>query len=197
MKTVPFLNWIRYMSFYRITSLMRAILYKLRFRKVQFPCLLGKPLLIIGGKNIVINKNVRILPGARMETHLNGKITIHENVSIGQNLHIAAAGDLIIEKNTTISGNVLITDIEHGYQEIGKHIMEQDLTVKQTVIGENCFIGYGACILSGTKLGKQCVVGANSVVNGEFSDYCVIAGAPARVVKKLNLQSGSWEKVNN
>jgi len=196
MKTVKYSNLKKQLSLYRIISLIRAILYKLRLRKIKFPCLLGKPLLIIGPKKISIEKNVRILPGARIETHQNGEITIQENVSIGHNLHIAAADNLIIEKNTTISGNVLITDLEHGYQEVGKHIMEQDITVKQTIIGENCFIGYGVCILSGTKLGKQCVVAANSVVKGEFPDYCVIAGAPAKVVKKLNPQSGIWEKVN-
>ena len=49
--------------------------------------------------------------------------------------------------------------------------------------------------MAGTKLGKQCVVGANSVVRGEFPDYCVIVGAPARVVKKYNPDTKIWEAV--
>lgn len=66
--------------------------------------------------------------------------------------------------------------------------------VRHTEIGENCFIGYGAAIQAGTVLGRQCIVGANSVVRGEFPDYCVIVGAPARIVKRYNPVSGEWEK---
>ena len=49
-------------------------------------------------------------------------------------------------------------------------------------------------ILPGTKLGKHCVVGANSVVSGEFPDYCVIVGAPARIVKHYDFEIHKWVK---
>jgi acetyltransferase-like isoleucine patch superfamily enzyme len=53
----------------------------------------------------------------------------------------------------------------------------------------------GSAIMAGTRLGKQCIVGANSVVKGEFPDYCVIVGAPAKIVKKYNFETQEWEKV--
>ena len=68
--------------------------------------------------------------------------------------------------------------------------------VKETTIGENCFIGMGAAIMPGTVLGKQCVVGANSVVKGTFPDYCVIVGSPAKIVKKYNQHTQIWEKIS-
>ena len=49
-------------------------------------------------------------------------------------------------------------------------------------------------IQSGTILGKQCIVGANSVVRGQFPDYCVIAGNPAKIIKKYNFNTRKWEK---
>ena len=52
----------------------------------------------------------------------------------------------------------------------------------------------GAAIMAGTVLGKQCVVGANAVVRGTFPDFCVIVGAPARIVKKYNPDTQKWEK---
>ena len=73
--------------------------------------------------------------------------------------------------------------------------MEQKRIVKTTSVGKNCFIGFGACIQAGTVLGKQCIVGANSVVRGHYSDYSVIAGVPARVIKRYNAETQKWEKV--
>src|SRR5690606_31540824 len=93
-----------------------------------------------------------------------------------------------------ILANVFITNIDHEYTEIGVHVVKQRIDVKETKIGENCFIGMGAAIMAGTVLGKQCVVGTNSVVKGIFPDYCVIAGSPAKIVKMYNHQTHIWEK---
>lgn len=52
-----------------------------------------------------------------------------------------------------------------------------------------------ATILAGSKIGRNCVIAAHSVVKGDFPDCCVIAGAPARIVKVYNSSTGAWEKV--
>ena len=169
----------------------------LRFRGMRIGkySYVANTLFIHGVNRVLIADKVRIFPGVRMETHQDGYIDIHEDVSIGQNFHITSAGDrLKIGAHTTISGNVFITNIDHDYREVGRHILKQPLLVRHTEIGENCFIGYGAAIQAGTVLGRQCIVGANSVVRGDFPDYCVIVGAPARIVKRYNPVSGEWEK---
>lgn len=173
-----------------------ALCYAPFFNKFSFPSHIGIPLLTYGLKGVTIKKRVRIMPGLRIETHKKGTICLDENVSIGQNFHITSAGNLIIESDTTISGNVFVTNIDHDYQEIGKHILDQQMIVKETKIGKNCFIGYGAAIQAGTVLGYQCVVGANSVVRGNFPDYSVIVGSPARIVKRYNIETKTWEKTN-
>jgi acetyltransferase-like isoleucine patch superfamily enzyme len=101
----------------------------------------------------------------------------------------------VIGRNTVISFDVFITDNDHTYEQIDVPVMQQRLIVKKTIIGENCFIASDVKILAGTVLGKQCIVGSNSVVRGEFPDYCVIVGSPARVVKRYSVQSGCWERV--
>ena len=103
---------------------------------------------------------------------------------------------LVIGAHTTISSNVMITNIDHEYREVGKHILQQPYLVRRTTIGENCFIGFGAMIQAGTVLGKQCIVGANSVVRGTFPDYCVIVGAPARIIKRYDPERKNWYKTN-
>jgi acetyltransferase-like isoleucine patch superfamily enzyme len=133
-----------------------------------------------------------------MEVHNDGSIVVDDNISIGQNFHLISSNEeLKICKDTTISGNVFITNIDHDYKQIGIHVLKQEYLVKTTLIGENCFIGYGAVIQAGTILGKQCVIGANSVVRGTFPDYCVIAGIPATIIKRYNPISSVWEKTDS
>lgn len=56
------------------------------------------------------------------------------------------------------------------------------------ILGRNVFIGCNCIILKGTKLGDNCIVGAGSVVHGEFPEGCVLAGNPARIIKKVEEQ---------
>lgn len=177
---------------------LKTFFYRLFFKKIGWNSYIGSIVFLLGGKYIIIANKVRIFPGLRMEVHNKGKIIIEEDISIGQNIHITSSDlELRIGKHTTILGNVFITNIDHNYQEIGKHVLKQSMLVKHTEIGENCFIGYGAAIQAGTILGKQCIVGANSVVRGIFPDYSVIVGAPAKVIKRYCFETATWRKVNS
>lgn len=183
------------MIYYKIFWAIRAVLYCPFFGKFGLPSYMGRPIFLKGIRNVFIEKRVRIFPNLRMETHNGGTIRLNEDVVISQNVHITSAGNLEIGKSSHILGNVFITNIDHHYTTIEQHVVKQDITVKETKIGDYCFIGMGAAIMAGTVLGKQCVVGANSVVRGNFPDFCVIAGAPAKIVKKYNPESKIWEKV--
>lgn len=146
-----------------------------------------------GCSNMSINKRVRVFPHARIECiGKNSVLEIGENTSIGPNVNITCAGEILIEKGVTISSNVFLTDMDHEYKNIDVPIMEQGNIVNTIVIGENSFIGTGAVILAGTKLGRQCVIGANSVVRGKFNDYTVIAGNPARIIKRYCKSRNEW-----
>ena len=64
-------------------------------------------------------------------------------------------------------------------------------------IGENCFIGIRVSILQGVKLGRGCVVASHSVVTKSFPDFTMIAGIPAKAIKKFNFQTNNWESIPN
>ena len=184
----------------RIFWILRGLVYKLFLGKFGFLSYIGKPIFISNFKRVFIGKRVRIFPSARIEVlDKNSSIIFNDNISIAQGLHIICGGnqELKIGKNTTFSANVFITNVDHEYQKIDIHIMEQKLIYNETKIGENCFIGYGAVIQAGTILGKQCIVGSNSVVRGIFPDYSVIVGAPAKIVKRYDENTKQWEKTNN
>lgn len=180
--------------FFKIPWALRAILYNLFFKRIGFFSYMGPPIFLKGTRNICIGNRVRIFPHYRMETYNQGSITIEDNCSIGQRFHVTAANRLRIGKNSTISFDVMVTDIDHNYENLGVAIHSQGFKISSTQIGENCFIGSGAKIQAGTILGNHCVVGANSVVRGSFPDYTVIAGVPARIVKQYCFTTNEWIK---
>lgn len=159
------------------------------------PSYIGKPIFLSGISKVSFGKKVRIFPGLRLEAiGKNAEVIIRDDVAIAQNVHITSGGKLLIEKSVTILANVFITNIDHPYENIELAPSKQEFVIKETIIGENCFIGIGASIQAGTILGRHCIVGTNAVVRGVFPDYCVIAGIPAKVIKKYNFETCKWEK---
>ena len=166
------------------------------FRSVGFLSYLGRPIYVAGGGNITFGSRVRIFPGARIESLGGGKIIFNNNVSIGQGLHLVASRQVNIGKDCLFAENIFISDTEHSFDVSEIPYQSQRHKVKEVYIGDNCFLGYGAVILSGTKLGKNCVVGAYSVVKGEYPENVMIVGSPGRVIKKYNSTAKQWERVN-
>ena len=169
---------------------IRALIYKLIFGKFGNLSYLGKPKYIINPKKIFIGQKVRILPGLRIEANGKSKITIKDNVSIGHNVHITSFEDLLIGSGTTIAGNVLIMSLIHDVKIKDTPYMDQPLKGKKTNIGENCLIGSNSAIMAGTSIGNQCIVASNSVVTkGCYDDYSIIAGNPAKIIKKIDFET--------
>lgn len=188
--------------YFYIKTILGHIRAKFLFGEVGKNSYCINPCRIIGGKNIFIGNNVSILDAIRIETiekfrnkTFYPKIQVMDGVNIEQNVHITCASSIIIEKNSSILANVLITDIIHPYEDIMKAPKYQEIIAKPVLIGENSMIGMGASILPGVEIGQHCVVGTNSVVTRSIPDYCVVAGVPARIIKKYNFETREWETV--
>lgn len=179
----------------KVIWMLRAIFYKVIMKKFGLFSYIGNPNYVAGLRNWNFGSKVRIYPGARIES-LGGDVNIGDDVSIGQNLHLISSKLVNIGSKTTLSANVFISDIDHKYEQIDIHIMEQGLITKATIIGDNCFVGYGCVIMPGSVLGKQCIVGANSVVKGVFPAQCVIAGTPAKIIKRYDPKNCIWKKTD-
>lgn len=191
-KVFKFIN--RLNSFYYL--LKTQLWYKIFFELIGTNSKIFKPMMIMNPGRISIGNNVLIRDCARLEIIDKGRILIGDNVSIEQGFHIVSANNIEIGKDTTISFHVMIADIEHSYEEINVHILKQNDKTVQTTIGENCFIGAGSYIQPGTILGKQCIVGTNSVVRGHYPDYSVIVGSPAKIVKRYDFIQNTWRKTD-
>lgn len=115
-----------------------------------------------------------------------GRIDIGERTGISGST-IYAMRHIEIGKNVLIGGNCKIIDNDFHPLSVERRIPRQkveDIKKAPIHIGDGCFIGANSIILKGTTLGKNCVVGAGSVVSGKFPDNVVIAGNPARIIKE-------------
>lgn len=151
-----------------------------------------------------VGNDVLVWPGCRFEgidldTTTAGtapRIVLGDGVSFQQHCHLTAARRVEIGARTAVLFGVMITDTDHRYDRIDQPPSLQPLEVRPTVIGEDCFIGARASIQAGTQLGRHCIVGTNAVVRGNFPDYCVLVGAPARIVKRYDAASGEWRRTS-
>ena len=127
----------------------------------------------------------------------NPKIYIGDNTSIEQNCHITCANKVDIGSNVTILGYCCVTDINHEYKDINKKVLEQEIIVYETSIGDGSFIGMGSRIMAGVTIGKHCVIGANSVVNKDIPNYSVAVGIPAKIIKRYDFESEKCKNTNS
>jgi acetyltransferase-like isoleucine patch superfamily enzyme len=181
--------------------LITRFYYKYLFKSLGEKSRIFKPLFMNNTKYISIGSNVLIRNNLRVETINKFRIPILEignNVNIEQNVHIICSNKVKIGDNCSITANCTIIDTEHPYEDvecikIGDLLSENQ---KEVIIGNNCFMGIGSIVFPGVELGEHCVIGANSVVTKSFPAYSVIAGNPARMIKRYDLEKKIWRKTD-
>lgn len=157
---------------------------------------IGKNVNIVGGRKIRLGKDVCI----RLEVDLwacGHSIDIGAGTEIGQRDRISIAHTLFIDEKVLLSPNVYITDCDHAYENIEIPIMDQGIVNNDysVSIGDHSYIGINVVIVGNVRIGKHCVVGANSVVTKDITDFCVVVGSPARIIKQYNFISDKWENL--
>jgi acetyltransferase-like isoleucine patch superfamily enzyme len=119
------------------------------------------------------------------EQRMTPRIEIGDDAYIGGYVYMVAMEEISIGAGCVLAEQVFITDLEHGMDPRAGLIMQQPLKSKGAVrIGTGCFLGYRAVVLPGVMLGPHCVVGAQSVVTESVEEGSMVAGNPARVVKR-------------
>ena len=108
-----------------------------------------------------------------------------------------AAAPIKIHDYVLIASDVVITSESHGTQnaDIIRYYGDPQLKSEPIEIGEGCWLGERCMILPGVTLGRKCVVAAGAIVTKSFPDYSMLAGIPAKCIKKYNLKTHQWDKV--
>lgn len=112
-----------------------------------------------------------------------------KNVSLGDNSGIGKNSIIndytYIGKNVMMGPEVIIYTRNHKFDSIDIPMIEQGFqNVKKVFIGDDVWIGARVIILPGVKIGNGVIIGAGAVVTKDVDNYSIVAGVPARVVKK-------------
>jgi len=104
-----------------------------------------------------------------------------------------AAQELVeIGEHCMLANGCFVTDSSHRYDDPEQPVPWQGFETKgPTRIGDNCWLGANVVVTSGVTIGERCVIGANSVVTRDCEPFSVVAGAPARVLRKIDYASSS------
>jgi len=153
---------------------------------------------VIGPKQVRVGCRVLLQEGVRIEAIAPSGVVcveIGDGTSLRPYVSIAAAVKVTIGRDCGIGSFTHITDHEHDISDPSQPIVTHlRVLATPTVIGAGVFIGERSAIMRGVRIGDGAIIGANSVVNRDIPAYCMAVGAPARVIKRWNPDTASWER---
>jgi acetyltransferase-like isoleucine patch superfamily enzyme len=131
--------------------------------------------------------------GSKLRVH-EGLVSIGAKTVLGQDCTISAFQHVSIGRECILADRVMLIDFDHGVTEVDRPIRLQGIYKRDVRVGNNVWIGYGACVLRGVTVGDNCIVGTNSVLTREVPENAVVAGVPARVIRmRPTPPSMRWE----
>lgn len=112
-----------------------------------------------------------------------GFIRIGSKSVLGEEITFSAYEEISIGRECVIADRVMFIDFDHVTDDPEQAIRKQGLYSKPVRVGNNVWIGYGACILRGVTVGDGAIIGTNAVVTRDVPANAVVGGAPARVLR--------------
>lgn len=149
--------------------------------------------------SIIFGNDVIIRPSTDIYTHVTtSKIVVGDKVEIGNHSTISAYNKIVIGDNVLTGPHVFISDHNHKYTDPNIPIRNQGVMIKNNAclqIDDGTWIGTNVAIVGSVHIGKNCVIGANSVVTKDIPDYSVAVGMPCRVIKHYDFDRKEWVKI--
>lgn len=184
----------------KIKYIFGQLYYNVKLNKLGHGSMIQKPLRIYG-KNISIGERTVVqyktwLEARPLTGEAKAELIIGDGCAIGHFNEIYSTKSIIIEDKVLTADRVYISDNLHGYENTEVAVIDQPIKqVNPVRIGEGSWLGAGVCVI-GASIGKHCVIGANAVVTKDIPDFCVAVGIPAKIIKRYNFDTKSWERTN-
>lgn len=103
--------------------------------------------------------------------------------AIGDYGHIGCSGGVVIGEDVIMGPLGSFHSQEHNSDDLERPIRTQGTTESCIVIGDDVWVGARVTFLAGSRVGSHSIVAAGSVVRGEFPEFSILAGVPARLVR--------------
>jgi acetyltransferase-like isoleucine patch superfamily enzyme len=138
------------------------------------------------GEGTMVGPNTAVTAGMAptQEMPTNPVVSVGARCIIGRGSHIVGHWSIRIGDDIMTGPYVYITDQNHTYEDPDQPIGRQWPVESAVEIGSGSWLGANVVILPGTTLGRNTVVAAGAVVSGTFPDHVVLAGVPAKVVRR-------------
>ena len=187
------LTLLRFMRAHRMLTpsyallLVRLAMLKLRFRGrlqtdgICFICP-GVKLEIGPAATLRVGRWAWIGHGCKIRAH-EGEVQIGAKTVIGQECTISAFQHVSIGRECIIADRVMLIDFDHGVTEVERPVRLQGIYKRDVRVGNNVWMGYGACVLRGVQVGDNSIVGTSAVLTSSVPANAVVAGVPARVIR--------------
>jgi acetyltransferase-like isoleucine patch superfamily enzyme len=120
--------------------------------------------------------------GTKIRCH-EGVVEIGDKTVFGQECTISAYQRVRIGEQCVIADRAMFIDFDHGVVNVELPIRLQGIYKRDVVVGSNVWVGYGACILRGVRVGDNSIIGSNSVVTRDVPANAVVGGVPAKVIR--------------
>lgn len=104
-------------------------------------------------------------------------------------------GPVRIGNEVMLAQNIVISGLNHGYEDITISPAKQKVVCNQIIIGDEVWIGANSVVTAGVTIGKHSIIGAGSVVTKDVPEYSIAVGNPAKVIKKYNPITEKWERI--
>ena len=158
------------------------------------PVFFGKrlELQIAKGSTIRFGRFAWIGDGTKIRCH-EGEVAIGPKTVLGQECTISAYRRISIGEQCVIADRAMFIDFDHGIVEVERPIRLQGIYMREVEVGSNVWVGYGACVLRGARVGDNSVLGTSSVITKHVPANAVVAGAPARLLRMRETPRGlAW-----
>lgn len=123
-----------------------------------------------------------------------GDVLIGDETTIG--MSNVLIGPVTIGKQVIIAQNVVISGLNHNYEDVDCSIQSQGVRTAPIIIEDDCWIGANAVITAGTTVGKHSIIAAGAVVTKSVPPFSIAAGNPARIIKKYDFEQKTWVKTS-
>jgi acetyltransferase-like isoleucine patch superfamily enzyme len=134
------------------------------------------------GDNVTIGRGAQIRPSGYYGRNLGAGLHVGDDSNIGPLAFIGASGGITLGRRVLMGPGVTILSEEHNFADPRSTIKEQGVRPLPTVIEDDVWLGAGAVITGGTRVGSGAIVAAGAVVLDEVLAGSIVGGVPARVI---------------